>query len=192
MSGTGPRLLLGDPEVTMRGIWAASAALLGVGALTSCVPADDAAADTDFGFRVAPSTAAPGDRITLRVNRNACQGEAAISSPVFDMVTIARWQSWATAEVDRYARPGAVYEVDFVCEKSRGTVRLTIAGGGPAHLPDHPAHHGHHWWKGVQAGEGGALDGFDVKEIGLGAALVAGSLGAACRSARRRTDEDAA
>lgn len=172
-------------------IGAASAALLGAGALTSCVPPGDAAAETDFGFRVAPSTAEPGDRITLRVNRNACRGEAAVSSAVFDTVTIARWQSWATAEVDLDARPGAVYDVDFVCQKSRGTVRLTIAGGRPAHHPDHPAPHDRHPWKGVQAGAGGALDGFDVKEIGVGAALVAGSLGAAYHSARRRTDEDA-
>ncbi len=174
----------------MRAIWVASAALLGAGALTSCVPDADAAVEADFGFSVVPSTVAPGDRITLRVNRNACQGEAVVSSPVFDVVTIAPWQSWATAETDWDAEPGAVYDVEFLCEESRGTVRLIVAGGRPAHHPRHPAHHGPHPSKGVRAGEGGALDGFGVTETGLGAVLVAGSLGTAYRWARRRTDED--
>jgi hypothetical protein len=43
----------------------------------------------------------------------------------------------------------------------------------------------------VHAGEGGAVAGFDLKEIGLGAALIAGSLGVAYHFSRRRTDEDA-
>jgi hypothetical protein len=43
----------------------------------------------------------------------------------------------------------------------------------------------------VHAGEGGTLAGFDLKEIGLGAALIAGSLGVAYHFSRRRTDEDA-
>ncbi|MFD8720778.1 hypothetical protein ACFV2H_23025 [Streptomyces sp. NPDC059629] len=42
---------------------------------------------------------------------------------------------------------------------------------------------------GVQAGAGGSFGGFDLKEIGLGAALVVGSVGAAYRIARRHTGE---
>ncbi|MBR8638361.1 hypothetical protein KEF29_01215 [Streptomyces tuirus] len=178
----------------MRAIGVASAVLLGAGALTACVPAAGATDRTDFGFSVVPSTVAPGGQVTLRVNRNACRGEAAVSSRVFDVVTIASWQSWATAEVDWDAEPGAVYDVEFACEESRGTVRLTIAGGRPTGHPghpDHPTHHGGHPSKGVHAGAGGTLAGFDLKEIGLGAALIAGSLGAAYHVARRRTDEDA-
>ncbi|MGW0627690.1 hypothetical protein [Streptomyces sp. NPDC002758] len=41
----------------------------------------------------------------------------------------------------------------------------------------------------VQAGEGGSLAGFDLREIGLGAALVAGSVGAAYRFACGRGGE---
>ncbi|MGW5650415.1 hypothetical protein [Streptomyces humi] len=46
--------------------------------------------------------------------------------------------------------------------------------------------------RGVRAGEGGSLEGFDLKQIGLGAALVAGSVGTAYRRARARTGEDGA
>ncbi|MFI7014048.1 hypothetical protein [Streptomyces sp. NPDC050164] len=166
----------------------ASAVLLGAGALTSCVPAG-AAIRTDFGFSVEPSTVAAGGQVTLRVERNeACKGEAAVFSPVFDVVVIPPEKSSATARVDWDAKRGAVYDVEFVCDESSGTARLTIAGGRPAH---HPAHHHRHPSKGVHAGEGGTLAGFDLEEIGLGAALIAGALGTAYHFARRRTDEDA-
>ena len=174
----------------MRAIGLASAVLLGAGALTSGVPAADAAIRTDFGFSVMPSTVAAGGEVTVRVERNkACQGEAAVNSPVFDMVTIPPEESWATAVVDWDAKPGAVYDVEFECDESSGTAQLTIAGGRPTHHPTHhPTRHPH---KGVHAGEGGTFAGFDLKKIGLGAALIAGSLGVAHRFSRRRTDEDA-
>jgi hypothetical protein len=86
-----------------------------------------------------------------------------------------------------------VYDVQFECDRSSGTARLTIAGGRPTHHPTHhPTHYPtHHPHKGVHAGEGGTLAGFDLKEIGLGAALIAGSLGVAYHFSRRRPDEDA-
>ncbi|MEU3885220.1 hypothetical protein [Streptomyces sp. NPDC029041] len=174
----------------MRAIRLASAVLLGAGALTSCVPAADATPRTDFGFSVLPSTVRAGGEVTLHVTRNrACRGEAAVGSMAFDPVTIPRDESWTTVVVDRDARPGAVYEVEFTCDGSTGIARLTIARGRPAHHPDrHPTHHPR---KGVHAGEGGTLAGFDLKEIGLGAALIAGSLGVAYHFSRRRTDGDA-
>ncbi|KOV99048.1 hypothetical protein ADK65_19000 [Streptomyces sp. NRRL B-1140] len=174
----------------MRAICLASAVLLGAGALTSCVPAADAAIQTDFNFSVLPSTVRAGGEVTLHVTRNrACRGEAAVDSPAFDPVTIPRGETWTTVVVDRDAEPGALYDVEFECDGSRGFARLTIARGRPAHHPDrHPAHHPR---KGVHAGEGGTLAGFDLKEIGLGAALIAGSLGVAYHFARRRTDGDA-
>ncbi|MGW2959243.1 hypothetical protein ACWDGI_12260 [Streptomyces sp. NPDC001220] len=46
--------------------------------------------------------------------------------------------------------------------------------------------------RGVRAGAGGSVDGFDLKEIGLGAALVVGSVGTAYRIARRRAGEGGA
>ncbi|WP_053659604.1 hypothetical protein [Streptomyces sp. MMG1121] len=53
--------------------------------------------------------------------------------------------------------------------------------------PDEPFQSAQH---GVRAGAGGSIAGFDLKEIGLGAALIAGSLGTAYHFARRRADED--
>ena len=46
--------------------------------------------------------------------------------------------------------------------------------------------------RGVQAGEGGSLGGFDLKEIGLGAALVVGAVGTAYRVSRGQAAEDGA
>ncbi|MEU0384620.1 hypothetical protein [Streptomyces chartreusis] len=170
------------------GVASASAVLLGVGALTSCVPAADAAVRTDFDFGVQPSTIGADAQVTLWVERNeACQGEAEVSSPVFDVVAIPPEKSSAPARVDADARPGAVYDVEFFCDGSRGTAHLTIAGGPPGH---HPTHHHRHPSKGVHAGEGGTLGGLDLKDMGLGAALIAGALGTAYHFARRRTDED--
>jgi hypothetical protein len=173
----------------MRAICLASAVLLGAGALTSCVPAADAAVQTDFGFNLRPATVRAGGEVTLHVTRNAaCRGEAAVDSPAFDPVTIPPDESWTTVVVDWDAKPGALYDVEFECDGSRGFARLTIARGRPTHHPTHhPAGHPH---KGVHAGEGGTLAGFDLKEIGLGAALIAGSLGVAYHFSRRRTDGD--
>ncbi|MEV7792067.1 hypothetical protein AB0O68_08825 [Streptomyces sp. NPDC087512] len=171
----------------MRAIPVASTALLGVAALSACVPAGAAGGTAPFGFSVHPATVAPGGEVTLRVDRydGACRGRVTVSSPVFDTVTIPRGQASAEARVDRDARPGAVYRVAFTCDGKTGTTRLAIAGG-----------HGHHPGpvppKGVHAGAGGSVAGLDLKEIGLGLALVAGSVGAAYHFSRRRSGEDAA
>ncbi|WP_405693863.1 hypothetical protein OHA99_03115 [Streptomyces coelicoflavus] len=169
----------------MRAIPVASVALLGAAALSACVPAGAVGSDT-FGFTVSPATVAPGGEVTVGVGRTAagCHGRVTVTSPVFDTVTIPRHESSATARVDREARRGAVYRVTFACRDKTGTVDLTIAGG--SHRPsDEP-------WrdKGVHAGEGGSVAGFDVKQIGIGAALVAGAVGTAYHLSRRRSGEN--
>ncbi|MYR41827.1 hypothetical protein [Streptomyces sp. SID5910] len=173
----------------MRAIPVASAALLGVAALSSCVPAGAAVGGrtTPFGFSVRPSTVAAGGEVTLRVDREdgACRGRVRVTSPVFDTVVIPRNHVSAQAKVDRDARPGAVYQVSFTCDGRTGTTDLTIAGGHshrPGTVPS----------KGVHAGEGGSVAGFDVKEIGLGVALVAGAVGVAYHRSRRRSGEEGA
>ncbi|MFE0798331.1 hypothetical protein ACFW4O_38665 [Streptomyces mutabilis] len=173
----------------MRAIPAASVALLGVAALSACVPAGAAPGGT-YGFTLSPATVAPGGEVTLGVGRAAggCKGRVTVSSPVFDTVTIPRHEYSATARVDRDARRGAVYEVKFACDGRSETLNLTIAGGHSGH----PTHHPRHPDKGVHAGEGGSVAGLDVKEIGLGALLIAGSVGAAYHLSRRRSGEDAA
>ncbi|WP_019985430.1 MULTISPECIES: hypothetical protein [unclassified Streptomyces] len=55
--------------------------------------------------------------------------------------------------------------------------------GGGGGKPEHFQH-------GVRAGEGGTIAGFDLKEIGMGTALIGGSVGAAYYLSRRRTGEE--
>jgi len=175
----------------MRAIGLASAALLGVTTLTVSAPAAVASGGyiTPFGFTVLPSTVAPGGQVTLWLDRDdgGCKGPATVRSAVFDTVTIPRGHSRATAVVDRDARPGATYRVTFTCNGASGSTDLAIAGGRSAGRTPMPVPQ-----RGVRAGEGGTLDGFDLEKIGLGAALVAGALGTAHHFSRRRTEEDGA
>jgi hypothetical protein len=172
----------------MRAIRVASAALLGVSALALSTPAAVAKGDnniTPFGFSVLPSTIAAGGQVTLQLDRDngGCKGSATVTSAVFDTITIPGNRSSATAVVDWDAKPGAVYKVTFACDGVSGSTDLTIAGGRPVNPTPYP-------YRGVHAGEGGTVAGFDLKEIGLGAALIAGSVGAAYHFSRRRTGED--
>lgn len=176
----------------MRAIRVASAALLGVTALTLTAPeavASDGTGNniTSFGFSVLPTTIAAGGHVTLSVT--GCNQSATVSSGVFDPVTIPRGRGSATAMVDWDAKPGAVYDVTFQCGHETGIADLAIATGRtnptPAPVPvPVPVP------QGVQAGEGGSIAGFDLKEIGLGAALIAGSLGTAWYLTRRRAADD--
>ncbi|MGW6959505.1 hypothetical protein [Streptomyces chartreusis] len=171
----------------MRAIRVASAALLGVSALAMTAPAAQAQGDNSgFWATVRPTTVAPGEHVRLRAT--GCEQSVTVSSGVFDTVTIPRWRTTAWARVDRDARRGAVYEVSFYCGTFWQSVDLTIAGGRPGRpdRPDRPGHPEH----GVRAGEGGTFAGLDLKEIGLGAALITAALGTAYHLSRRRTDED--
>ncbi|MGC0398552.1 hypothetical protein RKD27_001196 [Streptomyces sp. SAI-126] len=174
----------------MRAIGVASAALLGVTALAFSAPAATAKGDnniTPFGFSVLPSTIAPGGQVTLLLERDhgGCKGSATVTSAVFDTITIPSHKSQATAVVDWDAKPGAVYHVTFTCDGVSGSTGLTIAGGrvGPTPVPLNPD-------RGVHAGEGGSFAGLDVKELGMGALLIVGSIGAAYHFSRRRAGED--
>lgn len=176
----------------MHAIRVASAALLGVGALTLSAPAAVAVGSDDHyvmstGYGVVPSVVAAGGQVSLRVDREVtgCRSSVTVSSGVFDAVTIPRGSSSAVAEVDWDAKPGASYRVTFSCGGLSAVKELTIAArGGPTPVP-YPQ------YRGVHAGEGGSAGGFDLKEIGLGAALIAGAVGAAYRLSRRRTGTDA-
>ncbi|MFF3611973.1 hypothetical protein [Streptomyces sp. NPDC002580] len=176
----------------MRAIRVASAALLGLTALTfsatAAVAGDgdhDLAPITPFAFSVQPSTVSAGGQVSLLLKRDdGCRGSATVTSGVFDTVTIPPGQSSATAMVDWDARPGAVYDVTFACGGASGSTGLTISGGRPDGPTPAPLQ------RGVRAGVGGSAGGFDLKEIGLGAALIAGSVGTAWYMSRRRTASD--
>ncbi|KUL22645.1 hypothetical protein [Streptomyces regalis] len=166
----------------MRAIRIASAALLGVSALAMTGPAAHAQGDASgFWVNVLPSTVEPGGQVKLRAT--GCDQSVAVASGVFDTVTIPKGRTTTRATVDWDARPGGVYEVSFYCGTFWQSVDLTIAGGRPAPVRPHPQ-------RGVHAGEGGSLAGLDLKEIGLGAALIAASLGTAYHLSRGRTGED--
>jgi hypothetical protein len=176
----------------MHAIRVASAALLGVTALTFSAPAAVASDGTNnitpFGFSVQPSTIATGGQVALLVQRNdgGCQRDVTVSSGVFDTVTIRQGQSSATALVDSDAKQGAAYEVTFMCDGVSGHTDLTIATGRADNTTPLPVS----TQGGVRAGVGGSVGGFDLKEIGLGAALIAGTVGTAWYMARRRTAAD--
>ncbi|AVV44014.1 hypothetical protein PYK79_43620 [Streptomyces sp. ID05-04B] len=174
----------------MRAIRVASAALLGVTALTCFAPAAVAGDDDNHyvmsnGYRVLPSTVAAGGEVVLQVDRvtSGCRSSVTVTSGVFDAVVIRKGSASAVAQVDRDAEPGASYRVTFSCGGVSAVKELTIAAVRPDPVRPQPP-------RGVHAGEGGSSAGFDLKEIGLGTALIAGSVGAAYRVARRRAGED--
>ncbi|MFI9820426.1 hypothetical protein ACIHFC_08140 [Streptomyces sp. NPDC052013] len=198
----------------MHAIRVASAALLGVGALTlAAAPAAGAetaagvppaavsavsgvsAVDGDiepFGFGVEPAIVEPGDGVTLRVERDdgGCRGPARVSSPVFGTVVVPPGRATATAVVDWDTRIGAEYRVAFTCDGFTGTTTVTVVGGRPVPLPSpaevEPGRHP----EGVHAGAGGSLTGLDLGRTGLGAVFVAGALGVAYRLSRRERPRD--
>ncbi|MFJ9021949.1 hypothetical protein ACIRPU_18570 [Streptomyces sp. NPDC102259] len=177
----------------MHAIRVASAALLGVTALTFSAPAAVASDDDNHyvmsnGYSVLPSTVAAGGQVSLQVDRDTsgCRSSVTVSSGVFDAVVIPRGSSSAVTRVDWDAQPGASYRVTFACGGISAVKELTISGGRPVDLTPTP----YPLPQGVHAGEGGTVAGFDLEEIGLGAALIAGSVGAAYWFSRRRADED--
>ncbi|MFF4137090.1 hypothetical protein ACFY1B_37495 [Streptomyces mirabilis] len=197
----------------MHAIRVASAALLGATALTLSATAalagnGDENSDggrssgrdsgrsnnniTSFGFNVQPQSIAAGGR--LRLTAESCDSVARVSSEVFDTVTIPRGQSSATALIDADARAGSVYQVTFQCGNESGHTELTIAPGrsGTTYSDPTQVQVPASVQRGVKAGVGGSSGGgFDLKEIGLGTALIAGCVGTAWSMTRRRvTDEE--
>jgi hypothetical protein len=171
----------------MHAIRTAAAAALALTALS--LTASPAAAGDDESFRVSvtPTTIAAGGQVTLTAR--GCDRQTRVSSGIFDTVVIGRGGGSVNASVDWDARPDAVYPITFQCKDGpERTVHLTVAGGRPVEPTPPPMHHGH----GVRAGVGGSLGGLDTKSIGLGAALITGSLGTAYWLARRRTGDDGA
>ncbi|MEV3856378.1 hypothetical protein AB0J38_18890 [Streptomyces sp. NPDC050095] len=167
-------------RVTVRG--GLSAAALTFTALALTAPAAVANESDPFQVSVSPTTIAAGGQVTLY--SSGCSRETRVSSGIFDTVTISKDSGAATAMVDWDAKQGAIYSVTFNCV-GNGTknVDLTIAGGRQVNPTPPPIYHG------VRAGVGGSIAGFDLKEIGVGMALITGALGTAFYLARRRTGD---
>ncbi|WP_406500729.1 hypothetical protein OHA04_04810 [Streptomyces sp. NBC_01590] len=170
----------------MRAIGVAPVALLGAAALALAAPSATANAATPggassaTGFTVTPSVIAPGSQVTLAAR--GCSTTATAGSGVFDTVTIPAGGS-GRATVDWDARPGASYEVTFICSTSPDSTAksgLTIAAApAPAPRPEvAPA--------GVRGGLAGSVGTMNAVEIAAGAALAVAAAAGSVRMARRR------
>ncbi|MYW63265.1 hypothetical protein GTY65_04100 [Streptomyces sp. SID8379] len=165
----------------MIAIRTASAAALGLTVLSLTAPSAAAKESDPFQVSVSPTTIAAGGQVALYAS--GCNGDTTVSAGIFDSVTIGNGSGQRNATVDWDAKQGAMYTVKFSCSGGGSrTVDLTIASGRTDPTPP-PVHHG------VKAGIGGSLGGFDLHEIGLGAALIAGALGSAYYFSRRRTGD---
>ncbi|MGW0959733.1 hypothetical protein ACWD4K_11980 [Streptomyces gelaticus] len=164
----------------------APVALLG-GALALTAPA--ALADTAMsggassatGFTVTPSVITPGSQVTLAAR--GCPTTATAGSAVFDTVTLPAGRS-VTATVDWDAKPGASYEVTFICDTlpdSPAKSGLTIAA--PSHAPTTGATVA---VAGVGSGLGGGIGTMNAMKTAAGTALaVVAATGAVCLARRR-------
>ncbi|QIP83334.1 hypothetical protein GLX30_03845 [Streptomyces sp. Tu 2975] len=168
----------------MRAIRAASAALLGAAALALTAPTAAAVNNTPYDFNVTPSTVAAGGRVTLTAG--GCPSSTTVTSGVFDTVTIPS-NGAATATVDRDARPGAVYSVQFNCIGRIGTIDLTIAGGTASPTASSTRTATTAPPQGVRGGVGGSFDGMNAAEIAAGGVLVAAAATATVLVVRRRS-----
>ncbi|GAA2299947.1 hypothetical protein OKJ48_20655 [Streptomyces kunmingensis] len=166
----------------MHAIRAASAAVLSLTALSLAAPFAAAGDEHAFEADVSPTTVAAGGRVML--SQSGCKGRTEVSAGIFDAVSLGKDNSSKSVTVDWDAKQGAMYSVQFACEGHRTrSVDLTIAGGRPDDSASPPADHG------VDAGVGGSIGGFDLHEIGLGAALITGAVGTAYYFSRRRTGD---
>ncbi|WP_394428668.1 hypothetical protein [Streptomyces sp. SGAir0957] len=167
----------------MHAIRAASAAVLGLTALTLAAPSAAAGDDRQFDVSASPTTISAGGQVLL--TQDGCPGKTTVSAGIFDTVKLGGGSGSKSVTVDWDAKQGAMYSVTFSCEgRPDRSVDLTIAGGKPDEPTHQPADHG------VHAGAGGSVGGFDLREIGLGAALLTGAFGTAYYFARRRTGDD--
>ncbi|MET9494698.1 hypothetical protein [Streptomyces sp. NPDC006552] len=170
----------------MHAIRATSAAVLSVAALALAASPASAGDADDYTFEVnaSPTTVAPGGQVML--SQTGCKGTTEVSSGIFDTITLTGRHSSRSVTVDWDAKRGAMYSVKFSCEGHRSrSLDLTIEGDRPDDPTPTPVPIDH----GVNAGAGGSIGGFDLREMGLGAALIAGALGTAYSLVRRRTGD---
>ncbi|MEV0489848.1 hypothetical protein [Streptomyces atratus] len=172
----------------MRPIGVAPVALLGAAALALTAPATTSYAETSggapgaTGYTVAPSVIAPGGQVTLAAR--GCPTTATASSGIFDSVTIPRGGS-ASATVDWDAKPGAAYEVTFICNTSptsTAEIGLTISANIPTAGSTTIAPNG------VQGGLGGGVGRMNAAQLVGGTALAVAATTCAVFVVRRRNE----
>ncbi|MFB6780771.1 hypothetical protein ACFCX0_25860 [Streptomyces sp. NPDC056352] len=172
----------------MRAIGVAPVALLGAAAFALTAPAASAYAVTSggapgaTGYTVAPSVIAPGGQVTRAAR--GCPTTATASSSIFDSVTIPRGGS-ASATVERDAKPGASYEVSFICNTSptsTAEIGLTISAGTPSTGSTALAPNG------VQGDLGGGIGRMNAAQLVGGTALAVAATTGAVFVVRRRNE----
>ncbi|MFB7533715.1 hypothetical protein ACFC0C_36980 [Streptomyces sp. NPDC056178] len=173
----------------MHAIGVAPVALLGATALVPTVAAASAYAATSTGassatgYTVTPSVIAPGSQVVLAAR--GCSTTATAGSGVFDTVTIPRGKT-AAATVDRDARPGAAYEVTFICNTSPDSVARVGLTVGPAPgvpttgTPVAPA--------GVQGPPGDGVARMNAAKVAAGTAVAVVAATAAIHVVRLRRE----
>ncbi|WP_406423738.1 hypothetical protein OH809_04550 [Streptomyces sp. NBC_00873] len=171
----------------MRAIGVAPVALLGAAALALTAPAATAYAVTSggapgaTGYTVAPSVIAPGGQVTLAAR--GCLTTATASSGIFDSVTIPRGGS-ASATVDWDAKPGASYEVSFICNTSpTSTAEIGLTISAPTPTPGSTAIAPN----GVQ-GDLGGIGRMNAAQLVGGTALAVAATTGAVFVVRRRNE----
>ena len=165
----------------MHAIRATSAAALALAAL-SLAATPVAADDSSFNVAVSPSTIAAGGEVSLQASGCSNPESITVTEGFFKQVSFSS-SGAGNASVDWNVQQGAVRSVTFHCGASKDTVSVTIANGRPDSTPVP---------QGVKAGIGGSVGGFDLQEVALGGALIAGALGTAYVVARRRTGDKSA
>ncbi|MFG2561479.1 hypothetical protein [Streptomyces sp. NPDC048496] len=172
----------------MRAIGVAPVSLLGATALALTAPAATSYAVTSggtpgaTGYTVAPSVIAPGGQVTLAAR--GCLTTATASSGIFDSVTIPRGGS-ASATVDWDAKPGASYEVSFICNTSpTSTAEIGLAISAPTPTPGSTAIAPN----GVPGDLGGGIGRMNAAQLVGGTALAVAATTGAVFVVRRRNE----
>ncbi|WP_330333826.1 hypothetical protein OHS33_31595 [Streptomyces sp. NBC_00536] len=166
-------------SVTALLVAGAAGTVLALGA--SCAVAAGAQPVTSFGFAVAPSTVAPGGSVVLSVT-GCTAASTTVSSGIFDTVSVPKGKT-VRVTVDRDARRGARYSVNFTCNNETGSTDLTIAGGTSTPTTRSTAAS-----RGVRGGLGGSVAGMDTGELAAGAGLLLAAAAGTGYAVRRRTN----
>ncbi|MDJ0382804.1 hypothetical protein [Streptomyces sp. G-G2] len=136
---------------------------------------------TSFAFAVAPSTVAPGGTVVLSVT-GCTAASTSVSSGIFDTVSVPKG-STVRVTVDRDARRGARYSVNFTCGNETGSADVTIAGGTSAPTTSSTAAP-----RGVRGGLGSTSEaGMNVMELAAGAGLFLAAAAGTAFVVRRRS-----
>ena len=145
--------------------------------------------------RVSPSTVAAGGQVTLNVD--GCDGETKVTSGVFEDTAIHKGQKSATAHGVLGRQAGRDVRGDVHLQRQQSRQRQDRPHHRhrpprPQQPPPRPARPPRSTTptRASRPAPAAASAGFDLHEIALGGALIAGTFGTAYYKMRRRTGGD--